>query len=330
LRKITMPRRKANEEALPQPPAARPVSWRRWLAQAAVLTAAMVAIFAGVIWLGQYARDRISEDDRFQFAFADIDCQPPPGLERRAFLDEVLYHARCPERFSLMEAGLPERLKGYFAKHPWVARVDKVELQAPRGVHVQLTYRQPVLAVVVPRQLSGSGSGRRDQQWPLRGVDDEGVLLPKKAPLEKLPMLFDAPPPTARTDWHWGDAGVEAAARVAALLLPHRSHVEVEYLALSADGLVLWGSVYKLEVKPRWLIMLGNIKVLWGGPDANGDRLPKAKLQRLLDALAAPMPIEPMHVREIDVRVEPPVQRLITEMPPSWGMGSHALPRRSR
>ena len=59
-----------------------------------------------------------------------------------------------------------------FAKHPWVAQVEKVEVVPPRSVRVALAYRQPVLAVVVTPDLAEpNGQGRA-----LRAVDDRRTV----------------------------------------------------------------------------------------------------------------------------------------------------------
>jgi hypothetical protein len=279
-----MGKRKATDE--PAPPASRP-ALRRWLGQAALLVTVVALLLGGLVWLGQYAREQIRDRERFQVAFADIDCEPPPGLSRGDFLDEVMYHASCPERFSILEDGLADKLKQYFAKHPWVAQVDKVEVQPPRGVRVQVAYRQAVLAVVVAPEFAGS-SFAGDKKLPVRGVDREGVLLPKKAPLGvALAVLDKAPPPTRPIGQLWGDAGVEAAARTAALLQPHQQLLGLKWLTLTPDGLVLGGT---------------GVKVVWGKPDALGDATVDVKLQRLLECTKSPGWAASPRNLEIDLR----------------------------
>jgi hypothetical protein len=239
------------------------------------------------MWLGQYARDQIRDRERFQVAFADIDCQPPPGVDRGDFLDEVLYEARCPERFSILEDGLADKLKQYFAKHPWVAQVDKVELRPPHAVRVDVTYRQAVLAIIVPPQYAGSNF-TGDKKLPVRGVDQKGVLLPKKAPIVAgLPVLDKAPPPSGPAGKPWGNAQVEAAAQTALLLQPHQKKLELTWMTLMPEGLVL--------SRP-------SVKVLWGLPGGAGEVAMDIKLQRLLEAIAAlKQPPQP-GVVEIDLR----------------------------
>jgi len=263
-------------------------------------------LLCGLIWLGAYAREQLREHERFQVAFADIECNPPAPLQRPEFLEEVRYHGRLPERFSIFEDGLSDRLQIGFAQHPWVARVDKVELAAPRSVRVALVYRQPVLAVVVTPDLAakhspplpvgerGRGEGLADDpaKLPLRAVDDQGVLLPKNVPLPRgLPILYRAPRPGGGAGRPWGDPGVLAAAQMAVLLKPPlfstplpvgergEERVEIKAMTWSEQGLILWGAGFK---------------VLWGRPPelAKGEEAATVvKEQRLMALLAKLKPL---------------------------------------
>jgi hypothetical protein len=157
---------------------------------------------AGLIVLGEYAQEQLRDRDRYTLPFADIECLPaPPYQARRDFLDEVQYLARLPARLRLLDADLPQQLAEGFTQHPWVRKVEQVEVAA-KQVRVRLCYRRPALAV---------RCGER-----VRVVDEEGVLLPKEAPAEGLPVFADkAPPPAGPAGTRWGDARVEEAARKA-------------------------------------------------------------------------------------------------------------------
>lgn len=181
----------------PDPP---PVRSRRWLLPMLAPVLAAGLLLAGLIVLGRAALDRVRHDDRYTAAFADIDCEPPGGMTRADFLGEVQYLSEQPGRLRLLDEGLASRLADAFARHPWVERVERVELAPPRLVRVQLRYRRPVLAVPHAGQL--------------RTVDRHGVLLPAKAPTEGLPIFpGKASPPKGPAGTAWGDAAVEEAAR---------------------------------------------------------------------------------------------------------------------
>jgi hypothetical protein len=294
---LIMPKRKTNDE--PPPVAAPPVvrsALRRWLWQAGALAGIVTLVLGGVIWLGQWTREQLRDQERFQVAFPDIDCQPPPGVARSDFLDEVLYYADGPERFSILEEGLADKLKQRFARHPWVERVDKVEVQPPSTVRVQLTFRQTVLAVVV--QTGTAGIGFSDgKKLPVRGVDAKGILLPKKAPLAAgLPVLDKVSGPLGQVGKPWGDVRVEEAARLALLLQPHQQRLQLTWMTWSAQGLVLRGP---------------NVKVVWGDSKAVDVAGDETKLQRLLAEQPWPAPPLPGLMYEMDVRPTQGMQKRV-------------------
>jgi hypothetical protein len=174
---------------------------RAWTLKSLAVAGAVGLFLAGLIVLGRLAREDLREQDRYTLAFADVACTPPPGLSRADFLDEVAYLANPPARLRLLEPGLAGRLAEAFARHPWVSQVERVEVVPPAQVRVQLRYRRPVLAVRV--------GGR------VRVVDGRGVLLPRSAPADGLPVFEGKAPPCGPVGTPWGDPAVEAAARAA-------------------------------------------------------------------------------------------------------------------
>jgi hypothetical protein len=192
-------------------PKARPpsISWRpwwlrgplgRWLLRSIVLLALVAGVLGAVIWLSHWAQQRIHDDPRYLVPFAEIVVDPPKDMEPAAFLDEVRYYGQVDEKpLNLLDEDLPPRLRHIFAKHPWVEKVDEVTVRPPRRIEVTLTYRTPVLAV--------RWDGR------LRAVDGQGVLLPKNAPAEKLPVFEGEPKRPQGPGQRWGDPEVEQAAK---------------------------------------------------------------------------------------------------------------------
>lgn len=183
------------------PPKSRPgpSTWSKgWLWKGAVLLALVVLTLGGLIWAGRWGLEQLRGRDRYEVAFADIECAPPAGMSRQEFLDEVLYASRLPKRLDLLDDGLPQKLREGFTQHPWVETAE-VEIRPPKELRVKLTHRTPVLAV----KTDGA----------LRAVDGAGVLLPKNAPTEGLP-IYDGAAKAPRGDGkRWGDPNVEAAAR---------------------------------------------------------------------------------------------------------------------
>jgi hypothetical protein len=255
-----MPRRKPVADPPPAAPSVVRPLLRRWLLQILVLLVVVGLTFGGLLWLGAFAREQIRGRERYQVVLIEIECVPPPGLKREEFLEEVAYHARLPERFSILEEGLTDKLTAAFAKHPWVAKVERVELTPPRRVGVVLTYRRPVLAVLPPDHA-------------VRAVDEQGVVLPKTAATADLLMLCRSPAPTGPAGQPWGDPTVAAAARAAILLQPRMQRLLLTALTWTPDGLVLWAL---------------DAKILWG---RDGEPAAAVKAQRLLDALQTCEPL---------------------------------------
>jgi hypothetical protein len=119
-------------------------------------------------------------------------------MDRVKFLAEVQYLGTLPDQINVLEPQLAARLTAAFALHPWVERIEGVNLRGPDGPTVRLVIRTPVLAVAG------------------RVVDRFGVLLPAGTATEGLPAYpADTPPPAGRDGTPWGDPKVEAAARKA-------------------------------------------------------------------------------------------------------------------
>jgi hypothetical protein len=278
---------------------------RHWLWPFAAVMVVAALLFAGLLAVDSYARARIVDDERYRVAFADIECNPPPGMTRAEFLDEVQYYDSAPPsvpaRFSLLEPNLEGNLSNSFGKHPWVF-VATVELKRPRTVSMHVTYRKAVLAVVVPPRPRGPGHepiAEGQQARLLRGVDSFGVVMPRKAPLPAGTLVLDsAPGPKGAEGQKWGDPLVEFAALTATSLeeqaSPPLRDLHLTRMQWTPDGLLLWGK---------------GIKVIWGKGELTE---PKnyVKIQQLVQAagphavLTGWLPL----ALEIDVRPAGPVK----------------------
>ena len=170
------------------------------LLKSTLLLVIVGAFLGGLIWAGRWGLEQLRGRERYEIAFTDIECEPPVGMKKQEFLDEVRFVARLPERLNLLDDDLKSKLRDGFALHHWVAKVDGVDIRAPKQVVVKLTHRVPVLAVRVGEAL--------------RAVDGEGVLLYTNAPTLGLPMYEgEAKPPQGKAGSRWGDPNVESAAR---------------------------------------------------------------------------------------------------------------------
>lgn len=231
-----------------------------WLLPVIGVTAALGLVLAGVVMAGRYAREQLRGQERYAIAFADLDCEPPPGLTREAFFGEVQYLGNQPARLHLLDDGLPKRLAEAFGRHPWVERVRQVEITPERRIRVQLLYRMPVLAVLVEQQT--------------RVLDGSAVLLPPHTPGNGLPAFRGkVAPPAGLAGTVWGDASIRAAAATAAYLRDRQEKM-------------LFTTVEITEGSGIVLTTAGGSRVTWGQPpgaETAGEARALLKRERLSD-----------------------------------------------
>jgi hypothetical protein len=240
-------------------------------------------VLSGVLALGQQARHHLRGQERYRIAFRAIDCPAPDGLTRDEFLGEVQSVASWPDDVGLLDDRVAARLGQAFAAHPWVEEVRRVEVASDRHVRVDLLFRTPVLSVPTRSRTDGS--------LVHRGVDGQGVLLPRSAAdaARKPVLVGEIPTPTVRAGMVWDDAHVQTAVRTAVFLRPHAEQLGLECFEFTGEELV---------------IQARQGRVVWGRPpgDERPDEAPaEVKLQRLLDT-GAPRP-DVRSLPEIDTRV---------------------------
>ena len=255
--------RGANETPLiPSSPLPRFPSSRIQAAFSFVPLVIGILLLSGVMLLGGLALHSLHGQERYQVAFSDIDCSPPPHESRPEFLEEVQYFARLPDSVCVLDDGLPARLSAAFARHPWVEEVKGVEITAPRRVRVQLAYRVAALTVVF-----GDGTERP--------VDRHGVRLPAAAVDPEVPVLRgELRAPAGQEGELWGDERVAAAARTAWLLAPSQDRLHLQTFEAQSNNMILSGAPYR---------------VLWGaapGSEPVGEAGAEVKVRRLLDFVA--------------------------------------------
>jgi len=234
------------------------------------LAATLLLLFA-IVQLGEQAGRALEPRTRYAIAFLDLECDPPAPLGRTEFLREVQYEADAPDILSRLDAHTPNRLRDCFLKHPWVERVEGVELR-PRGeVRVRLTYRAPVLAIRAPERLYA--------------VSADGVVLPRAAETNGLPLLREARLRPFRAGTRSVDADILAAARTAALLKEQPERVDLSSLEFLNGELILWTPT--------------GCRIVWGQPplqERGTEPGAALKCERLLMSLTA--------VRELSLPVE--------------------------
>jgi hypothetical protein len=115
--------------------------WPRRLAQVVLGLAVVALVVAGVVAVGNVARNALGPQDRYLLPFGEIECPAPPGQDRAEFLGEVQYIGLFPDKVNVLDPTLPDRLRTAFAAHKRVARVNRVELLPPKRIQVELTFR---------------------------------------------------------------------------------------------------------------------------------------------------------------------------------------------
>jgi hypothetical protein len=197
---------------------------------------------------GKLTRDQVKDWDRFTIAVGDLQCPPPPFAQRDAFLAEVKDIAALPDPLQVLDKELAERLAAAFARHPYVEKVERVRVLPSREVNIDLVYRIPVLEVMLSDRPGSAAVSSPSSQPPAKTgladdpswyVDAKGIVLPRRTFPEPLPLLLTAGEPKGRPGEAWGDTSVEAAARLAALLRPQQSKLNLRVFEISKNGFVL-------------------------------------------------------------------------------------------
>jgi hypothetical protein len=243
-------------QVTPDPP--RKNGLRAWLVQLVLPLSAGAALLAVVLLLGGVVRERLRQHGGKVIAFTEIECDPPEGLTREEFLQQVQYLANLPDEINLLDAETSTRIVDALLAHPLVAKVQRVEPLPAGRLRVQLVYRVAVLLVANPAGV----------------VDRDGVLLPSSTQRKDLPVLrARVAYPMAGPGHPWGDETVKAAAAVAGLLHPHLQALRLQGCIIVVD-------------KGDLVIRTASTKILWGRPpgrerpeEARAER----KLQRLLE-----------------------------------------------
>jgi hypothetical protein len=190
----------------------------------------------------------------------------PPNL-----LDQVWRRSKLPRELELLDQELAANLAKAFAAHPWVARVVSVRKLYPAAVTVEVEYRRAVAMVQV-----------KEGRIP---IDIGGVVLPTEdftsSDLKRYPVIQGiAPSGALRPGIAWKDSALLAAVRLAELLEPKWSELNLE--AIVPAGRVnsrANASDTLLELKAS-----GGTKIIWGrapGNDHPGELTPAQKVSRL-------------------------------------------------
>ncbi|MEN6449275.1 MAG: hypothetical protein ABFC96_02185 [Thermoguttaceae bacterium] len=239
-------------------------------------------IVAGAVWAWRSLAPRILGSPEFRLTAEQIEITPPPEWIHSDIRGEVFRAPTLDGPLSLMDDDLAKRISDAFARHPWVAKVNRVDLHRRT---VELVYRRPVCMV----EVTGVA-------LPLP-VDGEGTLLPTDdfSPVEaaSYPLLSGVERgPTGPPGSHWADAKVVGGAEIAAVIRPAWAALGLQRIVpLATDPTVAAVAGQEPPATGRrsgepffMLVTRRGTQVLWGyapGANAMGELPAAQKLARL-------------------------------------------------
>ncbi len=230
----------------------------------------------------------LSSRDEYRLTAERVRLEPPPP---RSVPADLVSRVLGEDPADVLEAGLAARLAEGFAKHPWVAGVERVEVLSPAAAVVRLTYRTPTAAVA-------AGDG-------LYPIDAAGVLLPPsdftRPAADALPRIagIESTPGPAGTAWP--DPAVTGAAAVCAALAADWNRMDLAAVRpLDASAGRFWDRIRQAPAAdsigearpgdPRFeLITRAGSRILWGRPPGAahpGELATDTKRRRLTRDLA--------------------------------------------
>lgn len=298
-------------------------SWSRrlwsWLfgpGRLALIVALLVAVLGGgacLAWMK--LRDRILGSPEYRLHYQQVEITPPPDWIHSDLREDVFRDPALDGPLSIMDDDLAERIARAFARHPWVAKVVRVQPLHPASVQVELEYRRPVCMVEVPGGLLPVDV----EGYLLPGHDfspGEAARYPRLTGVERMPIG----PPGNR----WPNAKVIGGAEIAASLGPAWEAMRLQRIvplavdpAVAAVGGVVDGEPIRRKaprrsVEPFFaLITRGGTRILWGyapGAGAIGELTVEEKVARLKRYLADhdTLDVRGGRRQELDVRTMPP------------------------
>lgn len=214
-------------------------------------------LLGGTAWfLWQQVHHTVSARGDYQLDLNEIELPPKPAWIRADVRAEALRDASLDPPLPLLDAALRERLAKAYGLHPWVSRVEGVQLTYPAHANIKLQYRRPIAMVEV--KLSEEKQG-------LLPIDAAGTLLPTRdfdnhPELLKYPrLLLNVGSPTAPAGTVWDNPIVLGGAQIIVALEPLWKQGELQQLRWVED-LANVGSItrhYVLETKSGGTLIWG-------------------------------------------------------------------------
>jgi hypothetical protein len=255
----------------------------------------LVALGVGLQITWRYAVPQVAQNPSYLLLGERITMTPQPEWIDTDIRAEVIRNSGLADRLSLLDESFASIVADAFALHPWVKSVDHVAKRYPSGVHVDLTFREPVAVV----ELAAP------QGVQLVPIDKHSVHLPvddvpeiRKRYLPRIGGIVGRPP----VGQAWDDPRVQGAADLAVHLAEtwEKFHL-VDILPSTRPEILDEHRYYVFD-----LITRGGTRVVWGAapsdPPPGEDDFAK-KLARLKDCIESHGPLDTVRSPAIvDVR----------------------------
>jgi hypothetical protein len=131
-------------------------------AKALVVIGVVLVLAVGVKAIWRQAAPIVAGRDRYLIPAERITISKLPEWLVADVRRQVVEASGLDKRLSVLDPDLVEAVRHAFALHPWVKSIERVEKRFPPGVHVELTFREPLAAVETVRgellPVDGGGS----------------------------------------------------------------------------------------------------------------------------------------------------------------------------
>jgi hypothetical protein len=248
--------------------AVRLAAGRRGKLLGSLAVAIVLCIAVSLAW--RRLAPRVAQSERYLLHARDVSVSAPPEWLVADVRRQVVHSSGIDGRLSVLDANFFSAVEHAFTLHPWVKSVDRIEKRAPHGVHVELTYRQPVAVVVTAR-------------GELLPVDAGGLHLPAEdVPLirrQYLPRIANivGQPPIGQP---WEDPRIPGAVDLVVSLAGAWEALRLTEVYPSARPEIQGDRQYFVYD----LLTRGGTKIVWGAApstQAPGEAAFQIKLKRL-------------------------------------------------
>jgi hypothetical protein len=259
----------------------RLISWLSGGGRPWVFLAVLLGLFLGGWYLTwRSVQKKMLQSAEYRVGPQQIEITPLPPWIQSNIVEDVLRDPTLDGPLGILDKDLAERIAKAFSRHPWVAKVVKVEKKHPARVCVELVYRKPVCMV--------------DVSGEFLPVSAEGILLPREdftaTEAARYPRLVGVErlPAVSPGNLWGGDAKVIGGAEIAAVLAPVWERMKLQRIEpLASDpaaGAVGLDAGRQIQEPFFCVYTFGGTRILWGhapGAKMRDELSPVEKLGRL-------------------------------------------------